>query len=192
MLKKLLLSLTLGTSLFAMHNASIDLNSDDLELKANIDMGEINQSDYTDMYYLSLGLLDVDNKEKTTSLLSAGFMLRQDLSGMQGFKFGIGFIGRYTKVGESKHASVPFNAELVYRLPVNFAMPIVMSGTVSYAPSVLSFKDAKKYFESRAELGLQIIEQGTLFVGYRKVETDFDNADYTYNDAGYVGFKVKF
>ena len=195
MLKKLLLSLALSTSLFAMHDASVNLNSDDIEVKGNIDLGELNQSDFPDMYFLTLGLVDVDNTASTDPLFSAGFMLRQDLQGIDNLKFGIGFKGTYTKVGSSKHAAIPINAELAYTLPLDLAIPIVVSGAISYAPSVLSFKDADSYFEGRAEIGLQIIEQGELFVGYRQIDTDFENrygGDYEYNDAAYIGFKVRF
>lgn len=195
MLKKLLLSLALSASLFAMHDASVNLNSDDIELQGNLDLGELNESDYPDSYFLSLGLLDVDNAESTDPLLSAGFMLRQDMTGMDDLRFGIGFKGTYTKVGNSKHAAIPINAELAYTLPLDFAMPLIISAGLSYAPSVLSFKDADSYFEGRAEVSLQIIEQGTLFIGYRQIETDFESnkgGDYTFSDSAYIGFKVRF
>jgi len=192
MLKKLLLTLSLSASLFAMHDASINLNNDDIEVKGNIDIGELNRSDYPDTYFLTLGFLDVDNLESTDPLLSAGFMLRQDIRGAQNLKFGVGFKGTYTKVGNAKHAALPLNVELAYTLPLDIPMPLILSGGISYAPSVLSFKDADKYFESRAELGLRIIEQGELFVGYRKLDTDFEGGDYTYNDTAYIGFKVRF
>ncbi len=192
MLKKILLTIALGSSLLAMHDASLDLNNDDVEVQGNIDIGELNRSDYPDMYFLTLGLLDVDNKEKTNPLYSAGFMLRQNLSGADDFKFGIGIKGTYTKVGNAKHATVPINAELAYTLPLDISMPLVLSASLAYAPSALSFKDADKYFEGRAELGLQIIEQGTLFVGYRQIDTDFEGGDYEYNDTGYIGFRVRF
>ena len=195
MLKKLLLSLALSASLFAMHDASLNLNNDDIEVNGNIDLGELNQSDYPDAYFLTLGFLDVDNKESTDPLLSAGFMLRQDITGMDDLRFGIGFKGTYTKVASAKHAAIPINAELAYTLPLDIAMPISISSGLSYAPSVLSFKDADKYFEGRLEASIQIIEQGSLFVGYRKIDLDFDSnagGDYTYNDSAYIGFKVRF
>lgn len=195
MLKKLLLTLALSVSLFAQHDASVNLNSDDIELNGNIDLGEINQSDYPDMYFLTLGFLDVDNREKTNPLLSAGFMLRQNITGMQGLRFGLGFKGTYTEVGQQKHSAVPLGVELAYTLPIDSAIPVIISGSLDYAPSVLSFKDAESYMEKRVELGIQIVEQATIFVGYRKIDTDFENrsgGDYTYNDTGYIGFKVRF
>jgi len=192
MLKKLLISLALSTSLFAMHDASLNLNNDDIEVNANLDLGELNQSDYPDAYFLTLGLLDVDNKLTTTPLVSAGFMLRQSLRGADSLKIGIGFKGTYTKVETLKHTAIPINAELSYVLPINTVIPFMISGAVSYAPPVLSFKDADRYFEGRAEFSLQIVEQGSLFVGYRQIKTDFTGGNYKYNESGYVGFKVRF
>lgn len=192
MLKKLLLSLALSASLFAMHEASLNLNNNDIEVNGNLDIGELNQSDYPNAYFLTLGLLDVDNKESTTPLVSAGFMLRQNLRGTDGLKFGIGFKGTHTKVERVKHAAIPINVELSYVLPIDIVIPIMISGAVSYAPPVLSFEDADRYFEGRAELSLQIVEQGSLFVGYRQIKTDFIGGNYKYNESVYVGFKVRF
>ncbi len=195
MLKKLLLGLALSVSLFAQHDASVNLNSDDIELDGNVDLGELNQSDYPDIYFLTLGFLDVDNPESTDPLLQAGFMLRQNITGIDGLKFGIGFKGTYTKAARHTHAAVPVGVELAYTLPIDFALPIIVSGSLDYAPSVLSFKDADRYMEKRLELGIQVIEQGTIFVGYRKINTDFEShlgGDYTFNDTGYIGFRVRF
>jgi len=195
MLKKLLLGLTLSTSLFAMHEASINLNNDDIEVNANIDLGELNHSDYPDSYFLTMGLLDVGRNVNTEPLYSAGFMLRQPIHGTNGLKFAIGVKGTYLKSGTVTHASVPINVGLSYTLPIDFVMPIYISGDLSYAPSVLSFEDADRYFEGRTELGLQIIEQGSLFVGYRKIDANFKNTsggNYTFSDTAYIGFKVRF
>jgi hypothetical protein len=197
MLKKLLVSLALSVSLFAQHDASINLNSDDIEVNGNIDIGELNQSDYPNIYFLTLGFLDVDNKEPTDPLLQAGFKLRQDVTGVQGLRFGLGFKGTYTEVGRlnRKHAAIPLGVELAYTLPIDSTIPVIISGSLDYAPSVLSFKDADSYMEKRVELGVQIVEQATIFVGYRKIDTDFETrngGDYTYNDTGYIGFKIRF
>ena len=125
-------------------------------------------------------------------MFSAGFMLRQNLNGMENMKFGIGFKGTYTKVANSKHIALPINAELSYTLPLDIAVPITLSGSIAYAPSVLTFEDANKYFEGRAEISAQIIEQGSLFIGYRQIDTNFKNADYEFSNTGYIGFKVRF
>mgnify|MGYP000483327117 CR=1 FL=1 len=197
MLKKLLLSLALGTELFAQHDVSLNLNSDDIEVNGNIDLGELNRSDYPNIYFLTLGFLDVDNRESTDPLLQAGFKLRQNVTGVQGLRFGLGFKGTYTEVGnqERKHSAIPLGVELAYTLPIDSAIPVIISGALDYAPSVLSFKDADSYMERRIELGVQIVEQATIFVGYRKIDTDFEKhlgGDYTYNDTGYIGFKIRF
>ena len=154
MLKKLLLSLALSVSLFAQHDASVNLNSDDIELNGNLDLGEINETSMPDTYFLTFGFLDVDNKESTDPLLSAGFKLRQDVTGMEGLRFGLGFKGTYTEVGRYKHAAIPLGAELVYTLPIDSAIPVIVSGSLDYAPSILSFKDADSYMEKRLELGV--------------------------------------
>jgi len=196
MLKKLLLSLALAGALFAQHDASLNLNSDDIEVQGNIDLGELNQSDYPDTYFLTLGFLDVDNDHYSTDpMWSAGFKLRQDVEALEGLRVGLGLKGVYTEVRGKTFMAIPLGLEAAYTLPLDFAMPIVISGNFDYAPSVLSFSDADKYMEKRIEASIQIIEQANVFVGYRSIDTDYDNSigDVEYTDNNwYVGFKVRF
>lgn len=194
MLKKLLLSLTLGATLFAQHDASLNLNNNDIEVQADIDLGELNQSDYPDTYFFTLSLLETDSKESTDSLISAGFKLRQDVMGVEGLRFGIGFKGVYTKVSQQTFSALPLGAEAEYILLTGLAMPVTVFAGIDYAPSVLSFDNADKYMEKRLELGVQIVEQAKIFVGYRDIDTDYEAGlgDYTYNDEFYIGFRVRF
>ena len=195
MLKKLLLIAALGASLFAQHDASLNINSDDVEVQGNIDLGMMNETGGYDTHFLTLGLLDVDNRESTDPLLSAGFKIRQDVMALEGLRFGLGVKGTYTKVGRSTHAAVPIGVEAVYTLPLDTGIPIVVTAAIDYAPSVLNFKDADSYMEKRLEVGVKIIEQATIYLGYRNIDTDFENTqggDYEYNDEVYIGFRVQF
>ena len=196
MLKKLFLSLAVTTALFAQHDAAINLNNDDIELQSNVDLGELNQSDYPDTYFLTLGFLDVENRESTDPLFSAGFKLRQDIPAVPNLRFGIGLKGTYAKVASGKHVAVPLGAELVYSIPLADAMALKFSGFFDYAPSALAFKDADNYMEKRLEVGFQIVEQATIFAGYRDIDLDFEvnnnKWDYRFDDDFYVGFRVRF
>ena len=194
MLKKLLLSLALAGALFAQHDAAVNLNSDDIELQGNIDLGELNQSDYADTYFLTLGFLDVDNDDASTDpLWSAGFKLRQDVEALEGLRVGLGFKGVYTEVSGDTFTAIPLGLEAAYTLPLDFAMPIIVSGSLDYAPSVLAFSNADKYMEKRLEVSIQIIEQANVFLGYRDIDTDYEDGDFEYTDTNwYVGFRVRF
>ena len=198
MLKKLLLSLAVTTALFAQHDAAINLNNDDIELQSNVDLGELNQSDYPDTYFLTLGFLDVENENRSTDpLFSAGFKLRQDIPAVPNLRFGIGFKGTYAKVASEKHVALPLGAELTYSIPLAEAMALKFSGFFDYAPSALAFKDADNYMEKRLEVGFQIVEQATIFAGYRDIDLDFNReksliGDYRFDDDFYFGFRVRF
>ncbi len=193
MLKKLLLTAALGASLLAQHDASLNINSDDLEVQGNIDLGMMNETGGYDTHFLTLGFLDVDNRQSTDPLLSVGFKIRQDVMAVQGLRFGLGLKGTYTRVGNARHAAVPIGIEAAYTLPINTGIPVVVTAALDYAPSVLNFKDADSYTEKRLEVGVKIIEQATVYLGYRNIDTDFENGgDYGYNDEVYVGFRVQF
>lgn len=61
-----------------------------------------------------------------------------------------------------------------------------------YAPSVLSFKDADGYFETRIHLDAEPIDNARIEVGYRKIDTDLKSRSVTYNDAWYFGLRLDF
>lgn len=193
MLKQILLTAALGACLLAQHDASLNINSDDLELQGNIDLGVVSDAGSYGTHFLTLGFIDVDNSVRTDPLVSTGFKIRQNITGVEGLRFGLGLKGTYTKIGNLRHLAIPLAIEAAYTLPINSAIPIVVTGFLDYAPSVLSFKDADSYMEKRLEVGIEIINQATIFIGYRNIDTDFqNNIDYDYNDSGYLGFKVRF
>ena len=67
-----------------------------------------------------------------------------------------------------------------------------INASVYYAPSVLSFSDADSYFETRISYDIEVIDNGKITLGYRKMDTNYDAGDFTYNDSWYAGFKFSF
>jgi len=64
----------------------------------------------------------------------------------------------------------------------NTNYPLFAKIETSYAPAVLSFNEADKFFRVKAEIGVKPIENAKLYIGYKKI--DFTH---NYESIGYVG-----
>jgi hypothetical protein len=62
-----------------------------------------------------------------------------------------------------------------------------------YAPKSLSFSDADSFFEVRAEAHAELMNRAALYVGVRKIDTNYENNnDITYNKSAYFGVRFSF
>ena len=105
-------------------------------------------------------------------------------------------IGLGVKFNATKNfSSVPLGAEASYRLAFSDKFPLYLRGAIYYAPEVLSMQDAKNFLEYRAALDLEVIKNGSVTLGYRSLDTNYDSTkggDINYNKSVYVGVKFSF
>ena len=67
---------------------------------------------------------------------------------------------------------------------------LVFSGYGYYAPSILSFSDADEVFEIGLQAGYQVLRNGDVFLGYRRVTVDSDEKGGATLDVGFhIGLK---
>ncbi len=193
MLKKLgLLSITTA-SLFALHTMEININDKDLELNAQFDMGQFNDAVEPDTMFVGLKFLKADDENSDNDnadldpYYEASFLMMKEV-GNSNFKLGLGGKFNYTK----NYSSIPLGVEGSYVINTREFIPFYINAAVYYAPSVLAFNDADDFFETRLSIDVELIENAKLTLGYRKLDTDFENFDFTYNQSWYVGFKFSF
>lgn len=68
-----------------------------------------------------------------------------------------------------------------------------IGGQIYYAPNILSFSDAKRYTEASVRIDYQLLVQGFVYVGYRRIEFDLEGGgELTVDDEGHVGMKILF
>jgi len=67
-----------------------------------------------------------------------------------------------------------------------FSMPVFCRATYEYAPKILSYEDAEKFSKIKAEAGIRFIENGEVFVGYRKIDFDDNYISNMYAGVGFV------
>ena len=196
MLKKLGLMSVCAASAFALHTAEININDKDLEVSGQFDIGQFNDAVEPNTMFVGVKFLngDSENSEHDNADIDpyyeASFLMLKDM-GDSGFRLGLGGKLNYTK----DFSSLPLGVVGSYKIPADNLVPMYVNAEVFYAPSVLSFSDADSYFETRISYDVEIIENGKVSVGYRKMNTNYDDSkggDFTYNKSWYIGFKFSF
>jgi hypothetical protein len=197
MLKKLGLLAVCAASAFAMHTVELNVNDKDLEFGAQVDIGQFNDNVEPDSVFVSAKILhgSVDNSELTSSsdmqdYIEASFLMQRNIK-ETGLVIGLG-----VKVNATKNfSSVPLGAEASYRFAFSDKFPLYLRGAIYYAPEVLAMQDAKNFLEYRAAFDLEVIKNGSIMLGYRSLDTNYDTnkgGDVNYNKSVYVGFKFAF
>lgn len=78
-----------------------------------------------------------------------------------------------------------------YKLPQFDRVSI--GGDLFYAPSVLSFGDSDSFYEVGGRVGYEVIRDATLYLGWRRMKSDFDEDGDTMVDNGFhIGIRASF
>lgn len=200
MLRKIILLTATAMSAFALHTAEININDRDLELSAKLDMGQFNDSVEPNTIFVGGKFLSGqkenssvestgENLVKIDPYFEANFLMKKAIGDM-GMSFGMGAKLNYTK----DFSSLPLGLEFEYIIPAKKLIPMYVYGSVYYAPSALSFSDAKDFLEYRIAYDIELIENGRVTIGYRNINTNYDTAlgNVVYNESFYLGFKFAF
>lgn len=204
MLKKLGLLVATTISVYAMHSAEININEKDLEFGLNLDMGQYNRNVEPDTTFAGIKYLKASNENSENEnggiapikyFLEFNFLIKQEIKN-SGLKFGLGVKANTSKVANNTFMSIPIGVNISYTLPLKNFIPVEVGGELYYAPQSLSFLDAESFVETRLGLRLEVIERGSIFVGYRNLNTNYKVSDIkyevTYNKSAYFGFKFEF
>ena len=190
MLKKVSLLALSTASVFAMHSAEVNVNNSDLEVSAKFDIGQVNEKVEPNTVFLGAKYLKADKRHSDISSVDdyyeANFLMMKNAS--KNLKFGLGVKMNHTK----DFTSTPLGVEAVYRLPIESSVPFYISGSLYYAPKVLSFEKADNYLEYRAAVDVEVIKNGFVVVGYRNMNTNYESRDVEYNRSFYGGFRFLF
>jgi hypothetical protein len=195
MLKKIIVTLLLGTSLFAANQVSVNVNDKDVGGEIRLDVGRMGNA--MSNTYIGARFLNGDNNNSNTigdpkPLMEVSAMVMGHVQGIPGLKLGFGVKGEYTKIDGQIYTAVPLGVEAELQLPINTPFPFYLNGAFYYAPSVLAFKSADSYTETRIGLDVEPIQNARIGVGYRTIDTDLKTRNVTYNDAWYFALRLDF
>ena len=196
MLKKLALSTLIVVNLMAMHSAEININDVDLEAGVRFDLGQFNTAVEPDTTFIGVRYLNPDKDYSygdaaPKDYYEVNFLVQRTIKN-SAFTVGMGVKLNYINTkNDATFSSLPLQVKGGYEL--RSVIPIFFSFEGSYAPKVLSFKDAKGYYEYRFGVDFRVIENAEIYLGFRDMETKYDNSNFLkYNRSGYLGFRFRF
>ncbi len=117
-----------------------------------------------------------------------------------GLKCNLGFKGLLGEV-EKDHKdgdlmALGFLLSAAYEIPKTVSpIPLEVSASVCTAPDPLCSRDSERYLETRASVGLYVVENGAIVLEYRyiKVHIDDDPKDWDMSDSAVsFGFRLGF
>jgi hypothetical protein len=182
-MKYLLLSTVLLSGSLYAGSLGLNINDEDVEVRATIDMSAAvgNGIDYL------IGASYLHTEED--DLFKIGFGASNTLQGADGLTLTLGLEGVFA----DDYAALPLFGQASLRLPFDNTIPATsLSARVDYAPSVLCFSDGEKYLEYRFEADMEVIQSIHVYAGYRNIDTDYETFDYTLNDSWYGGLRWGF
>lgn len=200
MLKKLTAIMAMATSLFAMHEAELNLNNYDLEAQLNFDVGQFNPAVQPDAVFVGMRYLHGSHQhndsdlDKDHDLFDGHFFVQQRPPTAPDLLLGLGAKFVYTTIEKEDFYALPLGLAVRYTLPLDLPVPISIGGDIYYSPQVLSFGRAKNFMEYHIGADIMLIDRAGITAGYRKVDTDYDldNGDLIFNETWFVGVKFRF
>lgn len=195
MLKKIILGTLISSAAFAANQVELNVNNKEVEGQFRFDLSKTGSN--LDGAFAGVRILNGDESNSNTisnidPLIEVSFMVMRPVESVEGLSLGLGLKVEYTKLDGNNYMAIPFGIEADMKLPVVTPFPFYVGGALYYAPSVLSFQDGDGYLEARIHLDAEPIKNGRIEVGYRKIDTDVENRNVTYNDALYFGFRYDF
>lgn len=171
--------------LHAQSSIGLNINNEDLEVDASIDLNALTYYSDSTSYTLDASYLHTDGD----NLATLGVSAQSTLQGVQGLALGLGIKSVFT----DDFIAIPFVAKARYTLPFSYSIPTTSLATCfAYAPPVLTFSDGDNYMEFRVEADMEVITNIHIFTGYRNIDTEYDTYDKTFNNSFYGGMKLSF
>ncbi|MDD5386701.1 MAG: YfaZ family outer membrane protein [Sulfuricurvum sp.] len=200
MIKKIILSTLIGTSVFAAHQVEFNLNDKEVEGQVLFDLSKMGvplEGAYAGARILNGNERNSDKIENISQFKEVSFMLMRPVESVAGLSLGLGIKGVYTKFDGARYSAIPLGLEVKMKLPLATPFPLHVGGALYYAPSDLTFHDGDKYLEVRSYLDAEVIHNGHIEVGYRNIDPDLishpiNSHNVTYNEAFYYGLRLDF
>ena len=184
--KKLFLTSLLSLGLLhAQSSIGLNINDEDIEVTASINLNALTYYSDSTSYTLDASYLHTDGDD----LVAVGVGAENTFQGLQGLALGLGI----KSVFADDFIAIPFFVNAKYTLPLSYSIPTTsLITSLAYSPSVLTFSDGESYMEFRAEADMEVITNVHLFAGYRNIDTDYERYDFNFNDSFYGGMKLSF
>lgn len=167
--------------------AGADLSVSDESARLSLDFPLPSNNVMIDVSWLH----HTDNGE-TLSL--GGYVTGLAAGGGQALTAGVGTRFYYVDHDEGSReegSSLTLGGFLRYQFP-NYDR-VAVGGSLFYGPGVLTFGDSDDFYEVGAWAGYSILQDAELYLGWRRIRTDFDDDGNTTMDSGlHIGLRARF
>lgn len=194
MFKKLMISTLLSSALlFAESGIGLNINAQDLEVEALLDSRNLEalQTSST-IYQADVNYLSEDEKNQ---LIGIGIGATNKVEGLEGLEMTLGIKGVWAELGNEDFTALPLFGTIRYVFPplMYNIPPVSVEGKLVYAPKVLSFGSSEEYRELRFSAAMEVIENTSIYTGYRNIHTKHDKVgNRLFNNSFYGGLKITY
>jgi len=132
--------------------------------------------------------------DKGETLSIGGYLTGSAAGGNRPLTAGLGtrfYLTDYDKGSKEEGSSLTLGGFARYQFPQYDRVSI--GGSLFYGPSVLSFGDSDEFYEVDLWAGYSVLRDGEVYLGWRRIKTDFDSDGDTMIDTGvHVGLRARF
>lgn len=128
---------------------------------------------------MSAGILYHEDNGEVYSL---GLSVESQIQGQRNLYGGLGGKLYYIEADGPSGAALGLGGHVRYDIPNVKGLSLFTEAY--YSPQVLSFNDIEHFSDFTVAVKYKMLEQGSVFVGYRKVHVDFDFDDHADIDEG--------
>lgn len=189
-MKKILIGSFIASSILMGNNIQVNINSDTLEVSADIYLNNSYNLNENSNYYFTASYLRTEKNDlETQSLSSAGFKVLNPYTENNGISIGLGMKAVYSDQTNKRFFATP----LVLNGKIELNEVMYVDADLSYAPKVLSFSDGKTYQDMKVRFNYKVLADGYVFVGLRNIETEYNNGiTKKYDNSVFLGLEVRF
>ncbi|MDR0665599.1 MAG: hypothetical protein LBF86_08800 [Helicobacteraceae bacterium] len=191
-MKKSILFMFCAIALFAQKQSfMLDVNDEDLEIGYEL-VSPIGAD--ANLYYGATFLRGADEFDKMR--MTGNFHINAiGLTPLNALAIKIGLKAVVSQIeqddGDDGYPfAAPIGVGLIYTLPI--AIKTHISAFYDIAPTALCFNECDRYSELRFEAGVEPIEGGMIFGGWRDLEWREKGWKYELNKAAYIGVRISF
>ena len=196
MFKKIALTtLCMSTLLVAESGVGLNINENDLEIDGVLDSRNLEALQTSSTIFQADVNFLYDNEN--AKLIGAGLVATNKVEALEGVEVSLGAKFIWAEVGNNDETDESFTAlplmakvrytfpPLMYNIP-----PVALEGRYLYAPKVLAFGDSTEYNEFRVNGEVEVIENVSIYAGYRNIKTEYKGVTNSlFNTGFYGGFK---
>jgi len=186
--KSILIISIFSSSLFSSDTIALNMNADNVEIEGSRDITGYISSDGTTHYNLEASYLN----NTYHYLFGTGISVNGEVSQINGLKFALGAKFIMSDNKQDTFFAIPLMAKAIYKLPIDDIPTSHVSARFLYAPSSLSFSDAISYSEFRIQAAVNVIDNVSLFSGYRTIDTEYEDYGKSIDKSMYGGVEMKF